>query len=466
MTDLPAAILDFIARQQQAGASGVSAGLLERQLQRPRATLNRALAGLLKERRIESRGRSRAITYRLPDAGGDAGAVLAREEPPSRAAAVPASRIAPPAVASPAWSGKALALWAELDAPLGTRKPVAYKREFVDDYEPNVSSLLPPELARELFERGRAQGQMPAATYARQVLQQLLIDLSWYSSRLEGNRKSLLDTRELFERGRTGAEDLDAVMLLNHKEAIEFLVEAMSTEGITHAVVRNLQSVLMNDLLSDPAGLGAIRRHVVQIQDTVYQPSQVPRLLEEMLEQIVEKARQIRNPVEAAFFFWVNIAYLQPFVDGNKRTSRLSANMPLMLFNCAPLSFLEVGSRDYAFAMVGVFEQRDVTLAVELFAWTYRRSIDKYRVLVESMNAPDPFRMRYRPQLTDVMQQIVFHGRAIGEALAGAGVAPEHAIAFRQMVEAELQTLEPFNCARHRLPMGTTQAWIARGRPR
>lgn len=105
-------------------------------------------------------------------------------------------------------------------------------------------------------------------------------------------------------------------------------------------------------------------------------------------------------------------------------------------------------------------------LAVELFAWTYRRSIDKYKVLVDSMNAPDPFRVRYRPQLTEAMQQIVHHERPIGEVLAQIQVAPEHAIAFRQMVEAELQTLEPYNCARYRLPMGKTQAWIARGRPR
>lgn len=464
MTDLPAAILEFIADQQRSGVDGVSAGTLQQRLQRPRATLNRALADLVREGRIESRGRSRAITYRLPDAGIDIG--LPNAGPAPKSAAVDTSPVVTPAASSPAWSDKALVLRAELDAPLGTRKPVSYQRGFVDDYQPNVSSLLPPELANELFKQGRAQGQLPAATYARQILQLLLIDLSWYSSRLEGNRKSLLDTRELFERGRRGDEDLDAVMLLNHKEAIEFLVEAMSTEGITHAVVRNLQSVLMNDLLADPAGLGTIRRHVVQIQDTVYQPSPLPNLLEEMLRQIVEKARQTRNPIEAAFFFWVNIAYLQPFVDGNKRTSRLSANMPLMLYNCAPLSFLEVGTQDYAFAMLGVYERQDVTLAVELFAWTYRRSIDKYKVLVDSMNAPDPFRVRYRPQLTEAMQQIVYHDRPIDEVLVQTQVAPEHAIAFRQMVEAELQTLEPYNCARYRLPMGKTQAWIARGRPR
>ncbi len=76
----------------------------------------------------------------------------------------------------------------------------------------------------------------------------------------------------------------------------------------------------MQDLLSDPKGLGEIRTKIVNISDTVYVPSQVPTLLEEMLSGTIERAKQIKNPVEAAFFLWVNIAYLQPFEDENKRT--------------------------------------------------------------------------------------------------------------------------------------------------
>jgi Fic family protein len=97
-------------------------------------------------------------------------------------------------------------------------------------------------------------------------------------------------------------------------------------------------------------------------------------LLEQTLHLIVDKARHIRNPVEAAFFLWINVAYLQPFADGNQRTSRLCANMPLMLYNCAPLSFLDVDRTDYATAMLGVYEQRNVSAAVELFESIYRRS--------------------------------------------------------------------------------------------
>jgi len=355
---------------------------------------------------------------------------------------------------------------AALTAPLGTRKPISYRRDFVDGYKPNETSLLPAAMAADLFERGRVKDQLPAGTYARKVLEQLLIDLSWYSSRLEGNSKSWLDTQELFKKGRSEVDDRDATMLLNHKEAIEFMVDAVPTEGITVPVVRNLQSLLMRDLLADSKDLGAIRHTVVQIQGTVYVPTQVPTVLEEMLGHIVDKARQIRNPVEAAFFFWVNIAYLQPFVDGNKRTSRLSANLPLMLANSAPLSFIDVHQNDYALAMLGVYERQDVTLAVDLFGWTYRRSIDKYQAVMEAMGGPDPVRARYREQLGQAVQQIVFFGTSLEHALTNVQVAADDAATFRQMLDAELGHLEPYNCARYRLPIGKTHEWIQQGRPR
>src|SRR5690606_20093574 len=101
--------------------------------------------------------------------------------------------------------------------------PVGYDSGFVSRYVPNQSSLLPPRLATDLYEAGRSQDQQPAGTYAREVLEQLLNDLSWSSSRLEGNNKSLLDTRALFELGQPAeALDADTLMLLNHKSAIEF----------------------------------------------------------------------------------------------------------------------------------------------------------------------------------------------------------------------------------------------------
>ncbi|MFO1277701.1 MAG: Fic family protein [Sphaerotilus natans] len=357
-----------------------------------------------------------------------------------------------------------LSLRERLNQPLAMREPVTYRREFLEGYVPNETRLLPEPLALELAHAARMAGQQPAGTYARQVLEPLLIDLSWSSSRLEGNRYSLLATEELFRRGTTPG-DADAVMLLNHKRAIEFLVDAVPEYGLTSALLRNLHALLLQDLLADADSLGTIRRKVVQISDTVYVPTQVPLLLEEMFDLMLDKARRIKNPVEAAFFLWVHLAYLQPFEDGNKRTSRLAANVPLMLYNCAPLSFNEVAPLDYAQAMVGVYEFQDVSLAVELFAATYRRSLKKYTVLRQSMGAPDPMRLRYRETLNDVIQLIVRDRRPMVEALAVSGLGEDTAPGFRALLEEELRKLAAHNCARYRLTLRATEAWIQAGRP-
>lgn len=90
-------------------------------------------------------------------------------------------------------------------------------------------------------------------------------------------------------------------------------------------MISNLQAVLMQDLLDDDLAPGTTRRKMVRIRDTVYLPAQMPQSLHEMLALIMQKAAQVNNPLEAAFFLWMYLACLQPFEDGNKRVSRLTA---------------------------------------------------------------------------------------------------------------------------------------------
>ena len=439
-----------------AAGEPVQPGALEQALQASRPTINRALRDLLASGFLEKLGGGRSTRYVATDAAKAALGTLL-----SAAAPTPAWQ------ALLQWSPDALPLVETLRAPLGTRTPAGYEIGFVGNYFSNQSSLLPPQLATDLFNAGRSRDQQPAGTYAREVLGQLLIDLSWSLSRLEGNNKSLLDTKELFELGeQAGPLDEDALMLLNHKNAIEFMVDAVPTEGITVPVIVDVQAKLMKDLLKDSRDIGSMRRRVVNIEGSVYSPSNIPTLLADTLKSIVDKARHIRNPVEAAFFLWVNLAYLQPFADGNKRTSRLSANMPLMLYNCAPLSFLDVERADYATAMLGVYEQRDVAAAVELFEFIYRRSIQKYGVLRASLAAPDPLRTRYRQALNEHMQFVVFYGRTLENAFAEVPIDAADSAALRTIVNTELDHLEQYNCARYNLARGTAQRWIDAGRPR
>ena len=436
-------------------AKAVQPGELEASLLMTRPTLNRDLRQLLAAGFLEKHGGGRSTRYVATDS---AKALL---HDPLTASSWSSE------LGSFPWSAAARTIVQALRAPLGTRTPVGYDHRFVDDYVPNQSSLLPPALAEDLFLAGRSPDQQPAGTYARQVLEQLLIDLSWSSSHLEGNSKSLLDTRALFERGEQAAPmDPDSVMLLNHKDAIEFMVHAVPSEGITVPVIVDLQAKLMKDLLQDARDIGSIRRRVVNIDGSVYTPSHIPLVLTEKLASVVEKTRQIRNPIEGAFFLWVNLAYLQPFADGNKRTSRLCANLPLMLHNCAPLSFLDVSRTDYATALLGVYEQRQVAAAVDLFEFIYRRSVQKYSVLRASMAAPDPLRAKYRQALNELMQLVVVHGRPLGTALQEVPVDAADLSGVSEIAQTELLHLETYNCARYNLARSLTQKWISAGRPR
>ncbi|CAN7753965.1 Fic family protein [Variovorax sp. LjRoot290] len=450
------ALLRAMAALASAGHERVSSAQLVEAAGSSLPAVKRMLSRLVADQRIEVTGKARATRYRLPATGTPVAVGKTAAQPPLVEAR---RRVAP------TWRTASVALRQRLALPLASRLPVTYRREFVDEYKPNETFLLPRELAEELAALGRHPGQLPAGTYVRKVLEQLLIDLSWSSSHLEGNRYTLLDTEELFKSG-AAATDSDAVMLLNHKAAIEFLVDAVPTQGLSAGLVRNLHSVLMQDLLADVASLGAIREKVVNISGTTYVPTQVPALLKEMFERIISMAQLIKNPMEAAFFLWVNLAYLQPFEDGNKRVSRLAANIPLMLYNQAPLSFLDVDREDYALAMMGVYECCDVSMAVDLFDWTYRRSQAKYKVVRESMGSPDPFRVKYREALNEAVGLVVRGRKPVAEALAGVGLPDEDASKFQQLLAQELNALAAFNCARYRLGIKETQAWIDEGRPR
>jgi len=450
--------------QREMHPEGVSSTAIQACVGGSAATLGRYLAALVKEGLLVRSGKARATRYALAV---QPGLGATRYSPAAWRATREPLRARDPGKprASVPWTGPARALLDRLDRPLGTREPVTYQRRLVDAYVPNQSWLLPAHLAEDLARAGTLQERLPAGTYVRRVLEQLLIDLSWSSSRLEGNTYSLLDTEALFA-SNSAPTDRDGVMLLNHKRAIEFLADAAPVHGLTDGVIRNLHALLMENLLPESVALGAIRNKVVNITGTTYLPTQVPQLLEEMLAAVLDKAQYIKNPVEAAFFLWLHIAYLQPFEDGNKRTSRLAANIPLMLYNCAPLAFLDVEPRDYAHAMLAFYEFQDTSIATELFEWTYRRSIRKYQVIVEAMGAPDAFRIRQRDNLSTAMQAIVREGASLERALGTIGAPVVDTQRFRNMLVDELDGLSPYNCARYRLTLNETRAWIERGRPR
>jgi len=292
--------------------------------------------------------------------------------------------------------------------PLYERNPVAYAEAWFDAYQPNVTFYLPAHLRSQLYKAGRrSKSEEPAGSYAQQIFDRLLIDLSYNSSRLEGNTYSLLDTERLILEG-TGVEgklDEEKVMILNHKEAIRYLVDSTPRLKVSKQIVCTLH-YLLSDGLVEARYAGKVRDHSVRIGGSTYIPFEDPDRLQLQLERIVEKAALIENPYEQSLFLLVHISYLQAFEDVNKRTARLCANIPLITNNLVPLSFNDIEKDDYISAMIAIYELQDVRPLVDLYVFSYLRTCALYDTTVKAIGF-DEIRVRYRQERRALIRDII-----------------------------------------------------------
>ncbi len=310
-----------------------------------------------------------------------------------------------------------------LDSPLYVREKVSYKREFIESYTPDETAYVPEELRAKLFREGkRFDRELAAGTYARQICQRLLIDLSYNSSRLEGNTYSRLDTQKLVEEGISaeGKVHEETVMIMNHKEAILFLVENARDIELNSFTIFNLHNLLSQDLLANPEACGNIRTIEVDIGKSAYKPVGNPHVLKELFELLLLKSRKVEDPFEQSFFLLVHLSYLQAFEDVNKRTSRLSCNIPFIKQNLCPLSFTDVSRDDYTAALLAIYEKNEIRPMLDLFCWAYVRSCKQYGVVKQSLGEIDAFRIQYRQQRKEVMGLVVrdgLHGEAVEKCI-------------------------------------------------
>jgi fido (protein-threonine AMPylation protein) len=356
--------------------------------------------------------------------------------------------------------------------PITQREPVGYRLEFLEAYQPGTTWYLPADLRRRLHEMGTtAEPEQPAGTFARDVFDRLLIDLSWASSRLEGNTYSRLDTQNLIRFGQEaeGKDGQQAQMILNHRRAIEFLVDEAEAVAFDRRTLTTLHSALSENLLDDPRDEGGIRKRPVRISGTPYIPIAVPQVIEDAFDTLLRTASAIQDPFEQAFFAMVHIPYLQPFTDVNKRTSRLAANIPLIRANLCPLSFVDVPERAYVEGTLGIYEENRVDLLRDVFAWAYARSCAQYRVVRESMGQPDPLRLRYREALAEVVRDTVVSLAPPSTSLLREW-AEEHGIpnddreGFTERALSLLVSLHEGNAGRYRIRPSEYSAWLDRYR--
>ncbi|KPQ17055.1 MAG: hypothetical protein HLUCCX10_07120 [Algoriphagus marincola HL-49] len=419
-----------------------------------RRTLQRRLKKLKEDQLIYTEGGSHATRYFFKDTAASQAKIETKE---GSSMTLPLSP-----------GGKEV--WALVSRPEAQRKPVGYERDFLKNYRPNIDSYLSKEEKQKLAEWGKTKNQeQPAGTYAREILNRLLIDLSWNSSRLEGNTYSLLDTELLIHNGKTPANKspMETQMILNHKEAIEFLVESSNEVGFNRYTFLNLHGMLSNNLLPNPAASGRLRTFGVGITNSVFTPSGIPQLIEELFDLILAKASQIQNPFEQAFFVLVQLPYLQPFDDVNKRVSRLAANIPLNLHNFAPLSFIDVPEESYVKGMIGIYELNRIELFKDVFLWAYERSALRYAAIRQSLGEPDHFRMKYWEEIRAIVSYIVIN--AMEKEAASQAIKSEvkklpesDRSRFTEVVETELLGLHEGNFARYRIKPSEFSAWKKR----
>ena len=461
---LPPDLLDRVKALLRATPKGLTLAEIEAQFRNvaSRRSLQRRLDQWTREQAIHAEGIRRGRRYFSPSAAPEAYVVM-----PSTGALNVQSR--PPEVRPGiATSTAGQEIQAFVRKPLADRPPVTYQRAFLENYIPNETTYLPEVLKKHLNELGRTPDSgRPAGTYAREILNRLLIDLSWSSSRLEGNTYSLLDTRELIERGKAadGKDAKETQMILNHKAAIELLVGSAEEIGVNRFTITNLHALLADNLLDDPRNAGRLRSTPVVIGSSTYIPTAIPQLLEEMFSRLIELGNAIRDPFEQSFFLMVHIFYLQPFVDVNKRTSRLSSNIPLIRRNLVPLSFIDVPEPIYIDGLIGIYELNRVELLRDLYVWAYERSARQYKTVRDSLPEPDPFRLRYRTALTEVIGEIVRRHIPLNESaiadLARPIVERADVPTFTKLVLQEVEGLHEGNIARFRLRPSEFARWRA-----
>jgi len=334
--------------------------------------------------------------------------------------------------------------------PVFNRKPVTYNDNWIKSYIPNKTFYLPEKTRLELDKLGRSNlMNEPAGTYARQIYNRLLIDLSYNSSRLEGNTYSLVDTEKLILQGIDRQDKLDEerVMILNHKEAICYLVEQAQLIEINSTSICTLHYLLADGLVL-PEYSGHVRNQGVRIGVSSYHPLEDPQQLSSRLVEICSKASLINEPFEQSLFLLAHIAYLQAFIDVNKRVSRLSANIPLIKNNLIPLSFNDIDKTYYANAMIAIYELNDISVLSDIFCFSYRRSCEQYKVTKKIVGF-DEIRVRYRNNRREIIRHIITH-KLTGAELKSytqeqsiALINTDNISGFIQTVYDDLKTISP-----------------------
>lgn len=308
-------------------------------------TINRDLAELVQLGIVGTEGGGRSLVYTLSLSGRfflrvDA-LQYSEQEPDSRVGVLPRYQFE---------------VWEKWPTTLFSAEVIDNLKVQTAEYQKNIAIQTPDVRAREL--------------------ERFVIEMSWKSARIEGNTYTLLDTERLIKEGIASPTNTPAEtqMILNHKSAFAFVREQSTITTLARSYIEQVHALLMQELLTD---IG-LRKSSVGITGSAYRPLDNQFQIQEALDALISTANSRESVFDKALTVLLGISYIQPFVDGNKRTARLVANGILLAHGGAPLSYRNVDEVLYRASLLAFYEQLSVVPMQEIFTDQYKFSIEHY----------------------------------------------------------------------------------------
>lgn len=230
---------------------------------------------------------------------------------------------------------------------------------------------------KALNENYRQRIKKLSPTIFKKEFERLTIELSWKSSQIEGNTYSLIDTEILIKEHTEakGHKKEEAIMILNHKKALDYILANKNDfKKISLRKIENVHNLIIGGL-NVSAG---IRKRTVGIVGTKYRPLDNEFQIREAVEKTARLVNGLKDPFSRAVILALLISYIQPFEDGNKRTSRLIGNAVFLANNVCPLSYRSIDEADYKKAIILFYEQNNVRFFKELFIKQFKFAVENY----------------------------------------------------------------------------------------
>lgn len=254
-----------------------------------------------------------------------------------------------------------------------------YNFELLSNFPAEVFSTTEIKTLKQATAEYQSRTKNLSVTIRRKELERLVIELSWKSSKIEGNTYTLLDTEKLILENKVapGKTKDETQMILNHKDAFNFIRE--NKEQFKALNRKNLEELHLIIIKKLNIGRG-LRKKPIGVVGSIYRPLDNSHQITDALEILIKKNSKLSSPYVKAFVALLALAYIQPFEDGNKRTARLTANAILLAYNLAPLSYRSIDENDYREAMLTFYELNSILPLKKIFVEQYDFAARNYAV--------------------------------------------------------------------------------------